>query len=298
MPSLPLLLLLASLPCDDREATARALEETARSRPAEVSSAVEELGRRMGGMPLPPADEDATAPERARQVADFLEQACALEKHAATSEEALTDLSGEERERLKAVLDRPEFSRARQRHGDVVKQLLRKLEAWLEGLFESREAQGFAVATRAVMLGFAIAMVLWGALKLRSLRLRRNVVRPGAAEPGAPLVLDAPPEHLKRARSALAADSREAIREALLAMLSSLEERRLARPDRVKTNRELAAELPARGAPASITREVERLVTWYDAAFYSLTPVPEAEATRFVESVERLHGTLGTEVAA
>ncbi|MFY2557999.1 DUF4129 domain-containing protein [Corallococcus terminator] len=298
MPSLPLLLLLASLPCDDREATTRALEETAQARPAELDPAVAELGRRMGGMPLPAPWPDTTPPERARQVADFLEHACALEQHEATSKEAIQDLSGEERGRLKDVLDRPEFARARQRHGDVVKQLLRKLEAWLEGLFESREAQGFAVATRAVMLGCAIALVLWGALKLRSLRLRRSVVAAGVSEPGAALVLDAPPEHLKRARTALASDAREAIREALLGLLSSLEERRLARPDRVKTNRELAAELPSRGAPASITREVERLVSWYDHAFYSLTPVPEAEATRFVEAVERLHGTLGTEVAA
>ncbi|MCP3167145.1 DUF4129 domain-containing protein [Myxococcus qinghaiensis] len=298
MTSLPLLLLLATLPCDEREATTRALEETAQARPEELAPAVAELGRRMGGMPLPPAWPDAKPPERARQVADFLEKACALEQQEAASKEAVEELSGEERERLTDVLDRPEFSRARQRHGDVVKQLLRKLEAWLEGLFESREAQGFAVATRAVMLGCAIALVLWGALKLRSLRLRGNTVAPGASDAGAPLVLDAPPEHLKRARTALASDAREAIREALLGLLSSLEEQRLARPDRVKTNRELAAELPSRGAPASVTREVERLMSWYDQAFYSLTPVPEAEATRFVEAVERLHGTLGTEVAA
>jgi hypothetical protein len=60
----------------------------------------------------------------------------------------------------------------------------------------------------------------------------------------------------------------------------------------VKTNRELAAELPGRGAPEALVREVERLVRWYDGAFYSLAPVPSAEAARFVEDVERLQGTL------
>ncbi|MFP2933600.1 DUF4129 domain-containing protein, partial [Pyxidicoccus sp. 3LG] len=77
----------------------------------------------------------------------------------------------------------------------------------------------------------------------------------------------------------------------------ALEQRRLARPDRVKTNRELAAELPARGSPAPVVSEVERLVGWYDRAFYSLAPVPEDEAARFVTAVEHLNGTLSAEGA-
>ncbi|WP_426746089.1 DUF4129 domain-containing protein [Myxococcus faecalis] len=296
---LPLMLLLTALPCEEREDTARSLEEALRAGPSEVSASLERLERRLGGIPLPPAPEDATDAQRIEQVTAFLERACGLREQEARSGEPVTELPGSEQQRLKSVLDRPEFARARQRHGDLVKQWLRKLEAWLEGLFESREAQGFAVATRTVMLGLAMALVLWGVLKVRAMRRGRA---PGRAQdgvgPAAPLVLDAPPEHLRRARTALANDSREAIREALLAMLSALEERRLARPDRVKTNRELASELPSRGAPASLTREVERLVEWYDHAFYSLAPVPVDEATRFLEAVERLLGTLGAEAAA
>jgi len=34
---------------------------------------------------------------------------------------------------------------------------------------------------------------------------------------------------------------------------------------------------------------VERLVRWYDRAFYSLEPVPSEDAARFVDEVERLH---------
>jgi hypothetical protein len=37
---------------------------------------------------------------------------------------------------------------------------------------------------------------------------------------------------------------------------------------------------------------VERLVRWYDRAFYSLEPVPPEDAARFVEQVERLHREL------
>jgi hypothetical protein len=105
----------------------------------------------------------------------------------------------------------------------------------------------------------------------------------------AALRLDSPGEHLARARTALASQPREAIREGLLALLSSLEAKRLARPDRVKTNRELVGELPGRGASAHLTGEVERLVGWYDRAFYSLEPVPADDAARFVAEVERLH---------
>ncbi|QSQ15132.1 DUF4129 domain-containing protein [Myxococcus landrumensis] len=296
MSPLPLLLLLSALPCDEREATVRALEETARSRPEELAGALEVVRRDMGGMPLPLEELGTTAPEQVQRVADFLQRACALERNEASA--PVVEFPANERERLKGVLDRPEFAKARQRHGDLVKQFLRKLESWLEGAFESREAQGFAVATRAVMLGLAIALVLWGVLKVRAMRLRRNVARAGGQSASVPLVLDAPPEHLKRARKALADHPREAIREALLSMLSTLEERRLARPDRVKTNRELAAELPTRGAPAAVTHEVERLMTWYDQAFYSLAPVPEAEAARFIDAVEHLQGQLASEAAA
>ncbi|MFY0577661.1 DUF4129 domain-containing protein [Cystobacter fuscus] len=57
----------------------------------------------------------------------------------------------------------------------------------------------------------------------------------------------------------------------------------------MRTNRELVEELPERGAPAHVTGEVERLVRWYDRAFYSLEPVPTEDAARFVDEVERLH---------
>lgn len=287
-------MLLAALPCAEREATTRLLEETAATRPTELPAVVDGLSTRIGGIPLPPAEQDASAPERAKQLAVFLERACALEE---AERGVPAAVAASEPERLKAILDRPEFYRARQRHGDLVKRLMREVEAWLEGLFESSGAQGFAVATRAVMLGLALALVLWGALRL-SARHRFKAATPDAlTAASAPRVLDAPGEHLRRARAALGADAREAIREGLLGLLSALEQKRLARPDRVKTNRELAAELPDRGAPAPVVTEVERLVGWYDRAFYSLSPVPEDEAESFVAAVEHLNGTLTVEGA-
>ena len=293
MPSLPLFLLLAALPCAEREDTVRNLRESAEHRPAGFSDAVNALSTRLGGMPLPAAQDGATEPERAEQIARFLEQACDVESHAQGPAAVPTPPS--EPKRLQAILDRPEFARARERHGDALKRLMREVTAWLEGLFESREAQGFAVATRAVMLGLALALLLWGMLKLRARRGKSTPRTATATTSDAePLVLDSPGEHLRRARAALTTDGREAIREGLLSLLSALEERRLARPDRVRTNRELAAELPGRGAPAPLVREVERLMDWYDRAFYSLAPVASDEAARFVTEVETLNGTLAT----
>ncbi|WP_426751660.1 DUF4129 domain-containing protein [Myxococcus sp. Y35] len=297
MPSLPLLLLLASLPCADREDTVLDLREAAQHRPAEFADAVNTLSTRLGGIPLPPEREGDSEPERAEQIARFLKASCDVQ--------ALANAPGAiappptEPERLQAILDRPEFARARQRQGDALKRLMREVTAWLEGLFESRQAQGFAVATRAVMLGLALALLLWGALKLRARRGRRlaTTAAKDSSADAEPLVLDSPGEHLRRARSALSTDAREAIREGLLSLLSALEERRLARPDRVRTNRELAAELPGRGAPAPLVREVERLMDWYDRAFYSLAPVPPDEAARFVTEVETLNGNLVAEGA-
>nr|WP_242588595.1 O-antigen ligase family protein [Corallococcus macrosporus] len=286
---MPLLLLLATLPpCADREAVSRRLEDTARSRPQDLNAEVNRLVEALDGVPLPPGTSGQTAPERAQQLTVYLEAVCRLD-----AEPAVAPGVTSEPERLKAILDRPEFAKARQRNSDLLTRLLRELQTWLEGLFESRGAQGFAVATRAVMLGVALAVVLFGVLRVRWRRSRKTITAPGVAGEAAPLELDTPGEHLGRARTALETeDAREAIREGLLGLLSTLEQRKLARPDRVKTNRELAAELPTRGAPARVTGEVERLVGWYDQAFYSLEPVSREAAARFVESVEQLHGSL------
>jgi hypothetical protein len=287
--ALPLLFLLSALPpCAEQDAIARRLEQTARERPQELSAEVDRLMESMDGVPLPPGTSGHSAPDRARQLTVYLKAVCDLEAQAPQGPEVSS-----EPQRLKDILDRPEFARARQRNSDVVERLLRELVNWLEGLFESRSAQGFAVATRAVMLGVALAVVLFGVLRVRWRRNQKASTPQGTAAEAPPLELDTPGEHLGRARTALETeDSREAIREGLLGLLSTLEQRKLARSDRVKTNRELAAELPARGAPVRVSGEVERLVGWYDRAFYSLEPVSREEATRFVESVERLHGSL------
>jgi hypothetical protein len=282
--TLALPLLLASVPCADLEVDIRLLEETAKLRPAELSSIVDGLESRAGGIPLRPSG-DLSSEELARNVVARLREACAFQEGAARAQDPLPASSPD---RLRAILDRPEFSQARKRNTDFLQRIIRQADAWLSGFFQSQGAQSFAVATRAVILGLGLAVVLWGVLRFRRWRHPSAALSHRDTGSASPLALDSPREHLKRAREALAADPREAIRQGLLALLSTLEERQLARPDRVKTNRELAAELPSRGAPPPLVQEVERLVHWYDRAFYSLSPVPPEEAATFVADVERL----------
>ena len=51
------------------------------------------------------------------------------------------------------------------------------------------------------------------------------------------------------------ADPRGAIREGLFALLGALERRSLARPDRVRTNREMAEEVAQRGAAPELSEQ-------------------------------------------
>lgn len=287
MLTLALPLLLASVPCAELEMDIQLIEETAQNRPAELSTIVEGIESRAGSIPLHPRG-DVSTEQLARDTVVRLREACAFQEATARSQQPSPVSTPD---RLRAILDRPEFSQARRRNTDLVQRLIRQIDAWLSGFFQSRGAQSFAIATRAVMLGLALAVVLWAVLRFRRWR-RASTAQPLHQEGAtAPLALDSPREHLRRARETLASDTREAIRQGLLALLSTLEERQLARPDRVKTNRELAAELPGRGAPAPLVEEVERLVRWYDRTFYSLSPVPPSEAASFVADVERLHAS-------
>src|SRR5262249_23020076 len=142
------------------------------------------------------------------------------------------------------------------------------LRAFLESFFETREMRGFAHGTRFLVLVLALVVLafgLWRWVGRRSpaaARARRDRL----SAPQDALLLDSPSEHLGRAQGLLATSPREAIREGLLALLSALERKRLAQPDRVKTNRELARELPLRGAPGPLSSEVRGLLEWYDAA--------------------------------
>jgi hypothetical protein len=206
------------------------------------------------------------------------------EKQAAACALARQRVVAVQRPDLDELYARPGFERARARDTGALDALLRTLKRKLLALFETSGAQTYSNATRVLVLVLALAFALGVALRLS----RRSPVARAATnrDPREPLQLDAPGAHLDRARALVTTAPREGLREALLAVLSSLERRRLARPDRVKTNRELVAELPGRGAPPALTAEVGALLADWDAAFYSLAPVTPEAALAFLSRVE------------
>jgi hypothetical protein len=185
---------------------------------------------------------------------------------------------------LAAIYARPGFERARRPEASDV---LRRLRAWLEAIFETAGAESYSNVTRVVVL---VAAAL-GAIAA-VVRLGRRGARPTATAPGTPaeagLELANPLEHLARARDALSSAPRMAAREGLLAILSALERQRLARPDRVKTNREIVSELPGRGAPGPIVEAVRAQLGWFDRAWYSAAPLDAEAAGRFLDAAQGL----------
>ncbi|MBL9038765.1 MAG: DUF4129 domain-containing protein [Archangium sp.] len=188
---------------------------------------------------------------------------------------------------LEAIYARPEFSQARQGSGAALSWWLARAQAWLASFFETTSAQTYSNVTRVVVLVAAFALVIGLAVRWARRRARPAPGTRRSREERA-VTLDDPAIHFTRASSLLEHDARGALREGLLSLLSHLERRRLARPDRTKTNRELAHELPSRGAPPAVTEQVVSLLRDYDAAFYSLAPVTPESARRFLEGVSRV----------
>ena len=186
---------------------------------------------------------------------------------------------------LSAIYARPGFERARERNSGAFAAFFAQARAWFLSLFETRGAQTYSNVTRVAVLAGA---VLVGLLAL--LRRRAKAKATPATAPPAPVTLefDDPAVHRARAEALLSSDPRAAIREGLFSLLASLERRRLARPERTRTNRELAADLPRNGAPPELVQQVTPLFTWFDRAFYSLSAVSEADARRFLDDVKAL----------
>jgi hypothetical protein len=193
-----------------------------------------------------------------------------------------------DRAMLERVLAEPEFARATDRNANVLTILRERFFAWLQHLFQTHEAAAFAHAAPFAVLTVAFAVALLAMLRFARLGRRRAGAVEASLVPAGPLGLKRAPQHLANARALLAGAPRDAIREALLALLSALEQRRLARPDRVKTNRELCSELLGRGAEPTLVERVGAQLSWYDRAFYSLATVSAGDARIFIDEVERL----------
>lgn len=190
---------------------------------------------------------------------------------------------------LDELYAREGFERARERNSGAFEAFLAQLKAWFDRIASTTGAETYSNVTRIVVLGLALALgayVTLLALRRRSAAIERQVDASTPVE----LALEDPTIHRARATSLLETDPRGAIREGLLWLLSSLERRRLARPDRVKTNREIKAELISRGADPSLIATLTPLFTWFDRAFYSLDPVTTDDARGFLKALEAATG--------
>lgn len=191
--------------------------------------------------------------------------------------------SPEVKAELAAIYARPAFRGA---HSSQASDLFKRFKAWLEAIFETSGAETYSNVTRVVVLFLATFVVIAVVVRITGRRLQR--VKAPEAQRAAALELDDPAEHLTRARALLGADPRASAREGLLAILAALERQRLARPDRVKTNRELARELPSRGATPELVEAVSSQLSWFDRAWYSLEPLDVARAGAFVDDAAAL----------
>lgn len=270
----------APLPCGEVEARVERLRATESLEDLEAQ--LQRLQREAGGPLALPSDAQLDRAERAEKAARRLELICALASRPSPSQDA------PDRKLLQEILSRPELADGRQPSRNVFAPLFAWLEVLLGRYFESRGALTFAQTARVAVLALALGSALYAALRIAAARRRRTTAPAQVPRAAQGTTLEDPAVHLERARAALAHDGREAIREGLLGLLSTLERRRWARPDRTRTNRELAAELPERGAPQEVSEATLGLVDWYDRAFYSLQPVSTDEATRFLAQVEQL----------
>ncbi|MDP1918432.1 MAG: DUF4129 domain-containing protein [Myxococcales bacterium] len=191
--------------------------------------------------------------------------------------------TGPSREALGELYSRPVFLKA---HSGQAGDLLKRLKAWLETVFETSEAETYSNLTRVFVLVLAAFVVVATVARLAGRRLakRTKTQTPERQE----LELADPSHHLARARGLAPSDARAAAREGLLAILAALERQRLARPDRVKTNRELARELPERGASPELVTAVTTQLTWFDRAWYSLEPLDAARVNAFLDEASAL----------
>lgn len=197
------------------------------------------------------------------------------------------------RDALAAIYAEPGFEGARARRSGVLAALWARALERLGALFESRAAATYSSAARVVVLGLGLAAsigLLGVSLARRRARMARGPRRATARSlphPGEELDLD-------EARELLEASPREAMRRGVLALLSWLEDAGLARRDRVRTNREIARDLPRRGAAPELCLALEALLAEFDRRFYALEDIPPEVAGRFLDDAARVRALLPT----
>ncbi len=306
-------LLLASLaaacpPAPDAEAAAADLVAQARSAVAELerrgpTDALAAEAEALAGAAEDPATPREKVGALATRFAARLERHCQLQ-----AQRVAVGATGADRSRLAEILAGPEFRSSR---GATL-----VLSRWLAGIWErvlellgTAEAGRYAAGGRNVFFALLAGAIL--AAFVLALRRRAAIRRerpPPPLEPAGQRRSD-PAESDSRAAAALrAGDAAEAVRQAFLGLLGSLERNGRIPAGRALTNRELVAwvgatwtgaataggiaphpaPLPARGERERIAVAFSELARTFDRVVYGMAPPAIAEAGSYLERTREI----------
>jgi len=281
----------------DLRAQARAaVAELERRGPADALAAeAEALARATEDPAMAPGDVRA----RAARFAARLERHCRLLALRPTAGASAAD-----RSRLDDILSRSEFRGSRPAAFALGRWLARIWDDILE-LLGTAEAGRYAAGGRNVffaLLAAGVLAALFLVLRRRTAARRRGT--PARAEPAA-LRLPDPAESDSRASAALhAGDAAEAVRQAFLGLLASLERSRRVPAGRALTNGELAEWLagpstptstptaPPTVPPSDLALAFAALARTFDRAIYGMAPPALEDAETYLERSRALRRLL------
>ncbi len=205
---------------------------------------------------------------------------CAL----AAAPAARAGLRPGDRRALEEILSRPEFREARADRGALSRwlaDLWRRIIDFLASEEAGRYAAGGRTAFFAAVAAAAAAGLAW------ALRRRRRAGAAGERSRALPVASPLPPPDRSEAlaRAALQAGNwAEALRQAFLMLLGTLEQKGRVPRGRALTNRELASRLAAAGTgpTAALAGGFADLAARFDGAVYGAAPVVAGEAAAFL----------------
>ncbi|MCD6405097.1 MAG: hypothetical protein J7M19_04680 [Planctomycetes bacterium] len=235
--------------------------------------------REMGGGFFPGTRALAEAPdkqatiERLSNLAANLHAAAALAP-AETSSGPDTISSGQARDRLEEIFASGKYDLV-PRKPPWAALIMRKISRWIEKIMNWFGQSGGAVRffSQIYLLVILTIVLMILAVFITRLVLERLRPRKRASTPSGPSfgrLFDSPGEHRKKAAACIErGDFRGAFRQVFLALLSEIEQAKLAAYDRSLTNREYVREFSGRSKDREATRELTAIVRRYNRKCYS-----------------------------
>jgi hypothetical protein len=198
----------------------------------------------------------------------------------------VADTRPDQRQRMAAILERPEFHRART-DTDLLARLIQAVWTAILEALGSTEAGRYASGGRSAFFALvALLLVGWLLFLLRHRRTARRAAIAAAPEPVS-LLADPEAEAAAAARALAGGNGRDAVRHAFRSVLAALERAELIPVGRSFTNRELVGRL-GQGAAAPLVPAIDALARTFDRAVYGGVEVPGDDARAYLEKSRTL----------